>query len=211
VLLGIRDRILDFDLLPQLVENAPALYREIVSGLRTNMSLDEVIKLAVLAQQVPDENIRQGVIDINYVNYGWSSDELSVLIPYPDRIRVLRDEIFATAGSLTPLTPGSQQERMALEGARISIQNGSNSPDLARRTANYLTARGAIVVEVLESGERDTKTKIIDHSGRPYTMQYLVSLLNIESRQISFDYNPSGPVDINVVLGEEWAANNILP
>jgi polyisoprenyl-teichoic acid--peptidoglycan teichoic acid transferase len=211
VLLGIRNRILDFDLLPTLIENSPALYREIVSGLRTNLQLDEVIKLAVLAQQVPNENIRQGVIDINYVGYGWSPDELSILIPYPDRIRVLRDEIFATAGSVSPLTPGNQLERMALEGARISVQNGSNNSDLARRTANYLTARGAIVVEVIEAGQRDTKTKIIDHSGRPFAVQYLVSMLGIETRQISFEYDPSAAADIEVILGEEWAANNNLP
>ena len=158
VILGIRDRILDFEMLPTLIEKAPSLYRELVSGVRTNMSLDEIVKLAVLAQQVPDERIRQGVIDINYVNYGWSPDELSILIPYPDRIRVLRDEIFATAGSISPLTPGNQLERMALEGARISVQNGSNNPDLARRTANYLTSLGAIVVEVREGAVRDSKT-----------------------------------------------------
>lgn len=211
VILGIRDRILDFDLLPQLIEKAPVLYREIVTGISTNMTLDEVIKLAVLAQQVPDENIRQGVIDINYVAYGWSPDELSILVPYPDRIRVLRDEIFATSGSLSPLTPGNELDRMRLEGARIAIQNGSNDPDLARRTANYLTGQGAIVVQVSETGERDSKTKIIDYSGRPFTVQYLVSFLRVEPRQISFEYNASTSADIEVILGEDWAANNPLP
>ena len=210
VILGIRDRILDFDLLPELIEKAPALYREIVTGISTNMTLDQLIKLAVLAQQVPDESIRQGVIDINYVAYGWSPDELSILVPYPDRIRVLRDEIFATSGSLSPLTPGNDLDRMTLEGARISVQNGSNDPNLARQTANYLTGQGAIVVEVRESGERDSKTKIIDHSGRPFTMAYLVSLLSIETRQISFEYGPSSLADIEIILGEDWAANNSL-
>lgn len=210
VILGIRDRILDYEMLPTLIEKAPALYRELVTGVRTNMQLDEIIKLAVLASQVPDEGIRSGVIDINYVAYGWSPDELSILVPYPDRIRVLRDEIFATSGSIAPLAPGTELERMVLEGATIAVKNGSNNPDLARQTANYLTSQGATVKEVLDAGDRYIATTIIDHSGRPYTMQYLVDLMRIAQRQIAFEFNPGSHVDIELILGDDWAANNVL-
>jgi len=211
VLLGIRDRILDFDLLPELILKAPVLYREIVSGVRTNLQLDEVIKLAVMAQQIPDENIRQGVIDTKYVAYGWSPDNLSILIPYPDRIRVLRDQIFETSGVLGPLTPGDERERMFLEGATISVQNSSNDSELARRTANYLTLQGANIVEVRDSsGGPYAKTRLIDHVGRPHTMLYLVNLLGVEARYISYEYNPAAPVDIEIILGNNWATDNNL-
>ncbi len=210
VILGIRDRILDFEMLPTLIEKAPTLYQELVSGVNTNMQLDELIKLAVLASQVPDENIRHEVIDTRHVAFGWSPDELSVLVPYPDKIRVLRDEIFATSGSLGPLAPGDEQERMSLESASISLQNGSSDPDIARRTANYLRAQGATVAEVRQAAGSQTYTTVIDHVGRPYTVKYLVSLLGVEGRNISYQYDPSYPFDVEVILGSDWAAGNNL-
>ncbi|MBC8507545.1 MAG: LCP family protein [Anaerolineales bacterium] len=211
VILGIRDRIIDFEMLPTLIEKAPALYRELVGGVNTNMQLDELIKLAVLAAQVPDGSIVNDVIDIRHVAFGWSPDELSVLVPYPDKIRVLRDEIFATSGVLGPLTPGNDQERMSLEGASISVQNGSSDPNIARRTGNYLTSQGARIIEVRNANESHTYTTVIDHSGRPYTVQYVVSLLGIEGRYISYKYDPAHPFDVEIIIGNDWTSKFNLP
>ncbi|MEA3350816.1 MAG: LCP family protein, partial [Chloroflexota bacterium] len=206
VILGIRNRILEFKLLPNLIKKSPTLYRELVSGVHTNLRLDEIIQLALLAKQIPDESIRQGVIDTRYVAYGWSPDNLSILIPYPDRIRLLRDEIFNTSGSLAPLAPGSEQERMSLEAASILVQNSADESDLAARAAAYLRSQGAAVIEIGQVDQDYPKTIIIDHVGRPYTMRYLVSWLGIETRQIKYEYDPTSPVDIEVFLGDDWAA-----
>ena len=211
VILGIRDRILDFKMLPDLIEKAPTLYRELVSGVATNMKLDQVIRLALLAQQIPEENIRQGVIDTKYVAYGWSPDNLSILIPYPDRIRLLRDEIFSSSGVMGPLAPGDETERMAMEGATIAIKNGTDREDLAERTAAYLTSQGATVAEVGVTDQRYLKTTLVDHVGRPYTLQYLVSWLGVETRQIEFNYDPSHPIDVEIILGDDWASKENLP
>jgi len=197
-------------LLPVLIKKAPTLYRELVSGVRTNMQLDEVIKLALMAQKIDEENIRQGVIDQKYVAFGWSPDNLSILIPYPDRIRVLRDEIFQTSGVFGPLTPGDQEDRIYLEGATISIVNASHDVELATRTAEYLTAQGANVVGVRENDYQIAKSRVIDHVGRPYTVDYLVSFLNITDRWITFEYDLASPVDVEVILGNDWVTENNL-
>lgn len=211
VILGIRDRILDYKMLPDLIDKAPTLYQELVSGVATNMKLDEIIRLALLAQKIPEENIRQGVIDTKYVAYGWSPDNLSILIPYPDRIRLLRDEIFSSSGTMGPLAPGGEAERMAMEGATITIKNGTDVEDLAERTAAYLTSQGASVVEVGATDQRFVKTTLIDYVGRPYTLQYLVSLLGVETRHIEFNYNPNHPVDVEVILGDDWVSKENMP
>jgi polyisoprenyl-teichoic acid--peptidoglycan teichoic acid transferase len=211
VLLGIRDRILDFELLPVLIQKAPILYRELVTGIRTNMKLDEVIKLAAMAQQIDDQDIRQGVIDTRYVAYGWSPDNLSILIPYPDRIRVLRDEIFSTSGVLGPLTPGDQQERMYLEGATVSILNATREPGLAQKTAEYLISQGVNVVAIGESSERYFNSRITDHVGRPHSVGYLVVQLNIVDRYILYNYDPTAHVDVEIIIGDDWAGHNSLP
>ncbi len=202
VVLAIRDRILDFELLPTLIKKAPTLYRELADGITTNMQLDEMIRLAALAASVPRASIRSGVIDINYVAFGWSPDNLSILVPYPDRIRVLRDEIFATSGSLSPLTPGGDLDRMIQEGARIAVLNGSSDAGRAQRIADALSQQGAQVVQVGQAEGRYAATTLIDQSGRPYTLRYLSAFLNVEGRNIEFAYDPAASVDVVIIVGD---------
>ena len=197
--------------MPVLIQKAPILYRELVNGIHTNMKLDEIIKLAVLSQQVDDKDIRQGVIDTKYVAYGWSPDNLSILIPYPDRIRLLRDEIFSTSGVMGPMTPGNPQERMYLEGATVSILNGTREPDLAQKTAEYLISQGVNVVEFGESGQRYFNSRITDHVGRPHSVGYLVTELKIINRYILYAYDPTAHVDIEIILGDDWIGNSVSP
>ena len=67
VLFAIRDKVLSLDMLPTLVEKAPALYASLQQSIDTDLSLDQMIRLAVLAKDIPRENIRTGVIGADYV------------------------------------------------------------------------------------------------------------------------------------------------
>ncbi|MCC7130923.1 MAG: LCP family protein [Anaerolineae bacterium] len=211
VIMAIRDKIVSVKMLPRLIEKAPTLYSELASGIRTNLSLDDAIKLSLLAKDVPEENIKRGVIDKGDVFFGTSPDGLSILIPIPDDIFTLRDQIFATAGSLGPQTPGNTQERMKSEAARISIYNGSGDASLADRTAEYLRAQGANVVQVGGAAQSYSATTIIDHTGNPYALQYLKDLLGIASGKILIEFDPGAAADIELFLGSDWAAKNSLP
>jgi LCP family protein required for cell wall assembly len=211
VILGIRDRILSFDMLPILLSKSNVLYDELSSGVHTNLTLDDATKLAVLASQVPKENIRQGVIGEKYVIFGRSPDNLSILIPIPDKIHVLRDEIFASSGALGPLTPGTDQEKVVAEGAKVSVMNGSRASDLASRTAQYLQSLGITVASQGNADQVTTLTSLIDHTGNPYTLKFLAGLMNVSSSKIYSQYDPNSPVDIEVILGNDWAAKNSLP
>ncbi len=59
VIMAIRDRILEFDMLPNLVANAPQIYEDLAGGINTNMSLSQVIKLAWSAMDI-DRDISAG-------------------------------------------------------------------------------------------------------------------------------------------------------
>lgn len=209
VILAIRDRILSFDLLPILIQKAPTLYQELSSGIRTNLTLDDAIKLAMLATEVPKEKIKQGVIGRGYMVFGRSPDNLSINIPIPDKVRLLRDEIFGTTGALGPLTPGSSAEQMAAEGAKIAVYNGSRVADLAGRTADHLRAQGGQVVEVGEAGQGYSATTVIDHTGSPYMVKYLVNLLGVQESRIKLEYDPNGAVDVEVYLGADAEAASL--
>ncbi len=101
VALAILDRVVGFEMIPTLVTKAPALYQELASGIRTNMSLDEIISLAWLAARLPKENIQQGVIaPPKMVGFYTRPDGAQVLRPVPDEIRILRDQLFVDTSGI---------------------------------------------------------------------------------------------------------------
>ena len=210
VILAIRDQILSWELLPTLIKNAPSLYNEIVSGVNTNLSLEEVIKLALVAQNVPQEHIQKGIIDKNYVLFGSSPDGLDILIPLKDKIQILRDKIFTTFG-LGPETPGNTQERMQAESARVALYEGSGNQEILNRTEGFLRDQGMNIVQASPAGEPYGGTVIIDRTGNPHTLQYFVELMGVKSANIRSQFDPASQVDVEVYLGADWAAGNSLP
>jgi hypothetical protein len=133
--------------------------------------------------------------------FGRSPDNLSINIPIPDKVRLLRDEIFGTSGAVGPLTSGSPGERMAEEGAQVAIYNGSRQDDLANLTADHLLSLGGQVAQVDQADQRYSTTTLIDHTGNPYMVKYLAGLFDIQTSRIKLDYNLNSPVDVEVYLG----------
>jgi LCP family protein required for cell wall assembly len=211
VILAIRERILSLSMLPVLISKADTLYQELASGIHTNLTLDEAVKLAVLASQIPEENIARGVINEKLVLFGESPDNLSILIPLVDKVHQLRDEIFSSSGALGPLTPGSSQERMIQEGSRVAVLNGTQSAGLAERTAEYLRGLGVNVVQVGEAGQLSAQTTLIDNTGRPFTLKYLLESLTVNPYRVMYTEASSPDIDVEVILGNDWAAQNPLP
>ena len=215
IIFGIRDRVLQFDLLPTLIAKAPVLYNELSGGINSNMTFDEIFQLAWLATQIPLEDIQKGIIGPQQVNFGKSPDGLDVLKPLPDQIRLLRDEIFGiTAGSNSPVVASGKEkvELMAEEGARLALLNGTLTSGLASRTEEYLTGLGANVTVVGDAENKpQTYTAIYDYTGNPYTLQYFVELMNISEYRIFFKYNPESEVDVTIILGDDWFGNNPMP
>jgi LCP family protein required for cell wall assembly len=211
VIMGIRDRILSLDMLPVLLGKANSLYQQLASGIHTNLNLEEATKLAVLASQIPKENIRQGIIGKGQVLFGRSPDDLSILIPIIDKIHVLRDDIFTASGALGPLAPGTALEKMIAENAQVSILNGSSQSGLGQETAAYLQGLGINVMEVNESAQRTTLTSITDNSGKPYTLEYLVDLIGINPARISARSESATQADIELIIGDDWSTSDRLP
>ncbi|MBI3159508.1 MAG: LCP family protein [Chloroflexi bacterium] len=211
VILAIRNRLLEPRTFQRLLANAPEIYAELSGGIRTNLPFEDALKLAVLANQIPDGGIQRGVIDERYVTFGTSPDDLAILIPIPDRIRVLRDQIFPTGGAFSPLTPGNTAERMQLEFASIAVQDGASGGGLGQRTGDYLKGFGANVVSVGQAEQPYSLTTVIDYTGNPYAVQFLVQMLGIREAQILQRYDPNSPVDIIVKLGSDWLNSNPMP
>lgn len=210
VIMGIRDRMLEPELLPLMISKAPTLYNELAAGIRTNLSLDQVIQLALLAQSVPGESIQRGQIGKNSVIFAKSPDGLDILIPVPDQIMLERDLVFASSG-LGPETAGNAEEQMRAEAAKIGLYNGTADPAVLSRTSEYLQGKGANLAQSGAANQSYTTTTIIDHTGNPYALRYLVDLLGISPFRIIFDFNLNSPVDVEVFLGSDWANRMTFP
>lgn len=95
VAFAVLDKVTGFDMVPTLIRKAPRLYQEISSGIRTNMTLQEMVSLGYLALQIPKEEIRQGVIaPPDMVGFYTTETGAQVLRPVPEAIREMRDRIF---------------------------------------------------------------------------------------------------------------------
>jgi LCP family protein required for cell wall assembly len=103
VAMAILDRVTGFDMIPTLVAKAPTLYQQLSSGVRTNMTLNEMIALAWMARDISSEHIHRGVIGPpNMVGFYTRPDGAQVLRAVPDQIRLLRDQLFADTSAIAP-------------------------------------------------------------------------------------------------------------
>lgn len=207
LIMAVRDRILEFDMLPKLVANAPSIYEDMSAGINTNMSLNQIIQLAWSVLDIERDNISQVIISNEYVTLGKSPDDLDILVPIPDKIRLLRDEVFSTGGALGPVSPGEITDLVAQEGARVSIRNGSYMQGLAESTAEWMRGQGVNVVEVTNA-EYSVYSSLTIFNSTPYALRWLSDLLEVNSAGITSSYDPNAGVDIVVVLGDNWANNN---
>ena len=212
VIFGIRDKVLDPANFSSLLARAPQIYSRFSTGIQTNMSFQDAVKLAVLVRDIPEESIRNGVIDHSMASFGntvLGGQNASVLKPLHDRIRVMRDEIFTTGGAVSPWAEGDLLSLAQADDARIRILNGTMTSQLETRTARYLSQHGLLATEV--SGTRpQSRTTVILYSPTLYTFRYLIELFEIErSTQILIRPDPSQTVDIEVRLGSDW--DGMLP
>jgi hypothetical protein len=171
------------------------------------MSLNQVIQLAWSAMDIDRDKISQVIISNEYVTLGKSPDGLDILVPIPDRIRLLRDEVFSTGGAVGPVAPGDLSALVAEEGARVSVQNGSYMTGLAATTAEWMRTQGINVVEEANAGYT-VYSSITIHNATPYVVKWLSETVGVTTNMITYAYDPNAAADVVIVLGDDWANNN---
>jgi LCP family protein required for cell wall assembly len=212
VILAIRDKILNLNMLPTLLTKAPTLYNELSSGVLTNLSSEQIIQLAMIAKDIPRGQIKQGIIDYteciatgNIPINGVPSD---VLLPDPDKVHALRDKIFTSNGPLGYQTPPADFMSLALaENAQIQILNGSTKDGLATATKNYLISLGfkeENITVVLERPNYTATTQLYIFSAMPYTVRVLSDTMNIPPENIWSQVSLDQGIDMQLILGDDW-------
>ena len=140
--------------------------------------------------------------------------DAAVMKPLPDKIRVLRDEIFTSGGAISPMAASADPKAlMQADGARVRVLNGSFAPGLDVNTANYLINNlGVPATEVGTADRAYDATTLILYGPKLYTLKYLQSVFGVSNpAQIIVSPDPSSTVDVEVRLGNDWANNNPMP
>jgi LCP family protein required for cell wall assembly len=93
VVMATRDKVLGLGI-GEMIDQAPTLFQQLSQSFRTDLSLNDVVGLGRAASEIPNENIRNEVIDHNYVTNYRTEMGASVLIPINDLIAPLLQEMF---------------------------------------------------------------------------------------------------------------------
>lgn len=209
IILAARDKVLRLDMLPTLVLRAPAIYTRLSEGVRTNLPLEDAIRLAWLAREIKAEDIQRAAIGPREITGGEGPDGQAVYIPIPERIQAVRDSIFTTSlpGQSGPMTTA---ELIAAENAAVRIVNESGDPELGELTAGYLRQQGLTVLEISEGERPRARTRLIDQTHNPYTFRWLINLLRVNPGEVWIRLDYESGADLTLLLGRDWAENNPL-
>ncbi len=206
VILAIRNQLLRPDIQRLLFTNPKGVWDIFSQNIQTNIPFFDAFNLAKLALQINPEQIGQYVIaPPDYVAHALSPDGLNILKPITQNIRILRDEIFTPSGIVGPGTVGADPNTlMQSEAAKVGIYNGSSVSGLAGSTETFLASHNITIAEV-GNGDLVPSTTIYDYTGKPYTVQYLVTLMGIQNTRIFNSFDPNSPIDVAIVLGNDWS------
>jgi len=213
IIFAVRDQVFRLEMISTLMQKAPTLYENVAQGVKTNLSLQQIVQLAWLSLQIPDENIHRKSIRPEHVYSTISPQGWSILQPIYEEIFALRDAVFDSQPASVPTVVAgmSLAQRTVEEKAIIEVLNGTFFAGLASRTAEFLEGKNLQVGEIGNADQIYAATTIIDYTGKPYTLSYLAQLLNVPQNKIYHRYDPDKEADIVVLLGEDWAANNEMP
>jgi LCP family protein required for cell wall assembly len=203
VILAIRLQLMRDEVRTLLITHGFEIYQELSNGINTNMTLDEIFKLAFTLRNV--HQINQAVIaPPDYVTLDKSPDGLDILKPITEKIRVLRDQFFSSGSARSAVAINSEAAQLVqTEAAKVAVNNGSGASGLADNTSAYLQNHGFTIAS---TGNSDLvgATRIIDYTGNPYTVQYLVELMGVSPANIYSRYDPTSQIDVEVIIGPEW-------
>jgi len=200
VITAARDRILSLGGVQALLAEAPALWEAAREDIQTTLSFEELISLALLAQDIPAENITQAVLDANYVYFETTASGDQVLRLRGDAMRRLVSDLF----NPIKLEQDELRALAASETVTLSVVNGTTTQGLAAEARDWLQAQGFNVVEIGNATSSDyAQTVIKDYTNKPYTARLLASLLGLPPTAVQPGSDNATVQDIQIVVGED--------
>ncbi len=208
IIMAVRERVMSLDLIPKLLPKLPELVQNFSDSVQTDIPMDVILELAPIAREIEPQNIKRAIIDssmcINTVTPGGAD----VLIPIREKIRPLIEELFATptpVASQLITRETLERQRLAVEGARIVVQDGTGE-GIAEKVARFLLDKGFQVVAYGPADRTDYQhTVIVNYTYKTYTLEQLALLFNVRPEEIRHSPANLEGIDIRVIVGKDFS------
>ena len=172
-------------MIPQLIVRAPKLYSTLSGSYDTDLTLEQLVDLIGLVNEIDRDSIQSEVINGDYLmNEFTTSEGAQVVLLDSQAFRKLREQMFYKPAPYIKSTIDTNI--LALdEIATIEIQNGSALDGIANMTSEYLKEQGFSVVSVGNADQFDYQNTIIyDYSGSYYTTRWLAEKFKVQTTHI---------------------------
>ena len=93
IVLAVHERVTRLELLPDLIAHAPALWSSVTGGIETDLSLSDVIDLALLANGLTADDVATATLDECCTAPYTTPAGRRVLLPQSDEIKVLIEQL----------------------------------------------------------------------------------------------------------------------
>lgn len=201
VLRAVRETLLNLGGVTQFIGQAPALWTALSSNIKTNLSLDDILRLGTLVAEIPRENFRFGVIDNLYVNLAKTSSGDDVLVLRANAVSLLLQQVFYPEENLTL---SDLRSRAEAENASIVVFNNTDVAGLAGQTRDWLSSQGVSVAEVGNTPTATNEgTTIRVYTGKLWTGKYLAALMGLPPERVEPGADGLTDNDVAVVVGPD--------
>lgn len=201
VLRALRDKVLSVGGIAAFIGQAPALWEDLADSVKTNLTLDEILKLGSLLGEIPKDGIQFGVINNLYVDLASTSSGDQVLVPKLNAMRLLIEQVFNPPRSLSL---SELRSRAEAENASIVVFNNTDVAGLAGQTRDWLAAKGVNIAQVGNVPiPNNTNTLIHVYTGKTWTARYLASLMGISQDRIEPGADGLTNEDIAIIVGPD--------
>ncbi len=201
VILAIREEVLSAGGLINFVTRVPELWTALSNNYRTDLTLEEVLALANLAQDIDTADIHTGQIDNLYVNLSTAPDGSQVLVPRYSAIRTLLQQVFEPQQELSL---SELRERAEAENATIAVFNNTSITGLAGQTRDWLASRQVSVDSVGNTAAPDdAPTTVRMYTDKIWTARYLAALMGLPPERVQPGADGLTTDDVAVVVGTD--------
>lgn len=199
VMLAVRDRVTRLDLLPSLLPRAREVAATLGNSTQTDLTLDQLARLAQLGSEIDSTHIRTATIDETMTRSWTTPQGASVLLPERDKMSVLHSLIFTA-----PVDPGDEAAQLAAESARILVLNGTRTNGVATQAAERLKAQGLRVDGVGTADRVTAQSLVLFYTGKVSSARAAARALGLAEPAVAPGGDPGGEWDIKVIIGTDW-------
>jgi LCP family protein required for cell wall assembly len=199
VMLAVRDKVTNLGLLPTLLPRARDLAQMLGNSIQTDLTLDQLVRLAQLSVEIDRTRIRTASIDETMTSSWTTPQGAMVLVPDRAKMAVLHNLIFAAPPALE-----DEAAQLAAEAARIVVLNGTRTNGLAGQAAEKLEAQNLQVSSIGSADHIYPQTLILVYTSKLTSARAAARALNLPESAVITGADPGSDTDIKVIVGTDW-------